>query len=250
LAEDNVTNQQVALGMLAKLGFTADTAADGREAIQALKTVPYDIVLMDVQMPLMDGLEATRTIRSGKSGVLNPKIPIIAMTAHALKGDRERCLEGGMDDYISKPIAPQALAEALETWLDKAQKQPSADFAPGGETYPSASPPVFDRQALSDRLMGDANLVKEILAGFLNDMPKQLQSLKRCIDRRDAGSAGKQAHAIKGAAANTGGMALSAVAGKMEKAGQAGQMEEIAALMPELERQFDLLRTKMRKDKP
>jgi PAS domain S-box-containing protein len=250
LAEDNVTNQQVVLGVLAKLGFNADTAANGQEAIQALETVPYDIVFMDVQMPLMDGLEATRAIRSGKTGVPNPRIPIIAMTAHALKGDRELCLEAGMDDYISKPIAPQALAEALEKWVDKAQEQPPVGLAPNSEISAPTGPAVFDRPALSARLMGDADLIKEIIAGFLKDMPKQIQSLKRHIDRRDAGSAGKQAHAIKGAAANAGGMALSAVAGKMEKAGKAGQWEEIAALMPELKRQFDLLRTKMREEKP
>ncbi len=122
LVEDNATNQQVALGVLAKLGFNADTAVNGREAIQALETGPYDIVFMDVQMPLMDGLEATRAIRSGKTGVPNPRIPIIAMTAHALKGDRELCLEAGMDDYISKPIAPQALAEALHKWVDKSRR--------------------------------------------------------------------------------------------------------------------------------
>jgi PAS domain S-box-containing protein len=250
LAEDNVTNQEVALAVLAKLGFDADTAANGREAIQTLETVRYDLVFMDVQMPLMDGLEATRAIRSGKTRVPNPRIPIIAMTAHAMKGDREICLEAGMDDYISKPIAPQALAEALEKWVDKAQEQPPAAPAPGGETEPSSSPPVFDRQALSARLMGDADLLQEIIIGFLEDMPRQIQALKRHIDRHDAGSAGNQAHAIKGAAANAGGMALSAVAGEMEKAGKAGRPEEIAALMPELERQFDLLRTRMREGKP
>jgi len=250
LAEDNVTNQEVALAVLAKLGFDADTAANGREAIQTLETVRYDLVFMDVQMPLMDGLEATRAIRSGKTRVPNPRIPIIAMTAHAMKGDREICLEAGMDDYISKPIAPQALAEALEKWVDKAQEQPPAAPAPGGETEPSSSPPVFDRQALSARLMGDADLLQEIIIGFLEDMPRQIQALKRHIDRHDAGSAGNQAHAIKGAAANAGGMALSAVAGEMEKAGKAGRPEEIAVLMPELERQFDLLRTRMREGKP
>jgi PAS domain S-box-containing protein len=250
LAEDNLVNQQVALGILEKLGFAADTVANGREAIRALETVPYDIVLMDVQMPEMDGLEATRAIRSGKTGVPNPRIPIIAMTAHALKGDRERCLEAGMDDYITKPIAPQALAEALEKWMDKAQKQPLAAPTPGGETKPSADPPIFDRQALSARLMADADLLREIIAGFLEDMPRQLQALKRHLDRHDAGSAGNQAHAIKGAAANAGGMALSAAAGEMEKAGKTGRPEEIAALMPELERQFDLLRTKMQEGKP
>ena len=130
LAEDNLTNQQVALGILEKLGFRADAVANGREAIQALETIPYDIVFMDVQMPVMDGFEATRAIRSGKTGVPNPRIPIIAMTAHAMKGDRERCLEAGMDDYVSKPIAPQALAEALEKWVDTAQEQPPVSIAP------------------------------------------------------------------------------------------------------------------------
>ena len=110
------------MSILEKLGFRADIVADGREAVQALETGSYDIVLMDVQMPVMDGFEATRAIRSGEAKVPNRRIPIIAMTAHAMKGDRERCLEAGMDDYISKPIAPQALAEALEKWLEPAQE--------------------------------------------------------------------------------------------------------------------------------
>ena len=100
LAEDNVTNQQVALGILKKLGLRADAVADGAEAIRALETIPYDLVLMDVQMPEMDGLEATRRIRDPESAVRNHDIPIIAMTAHAMQGDRERCLEAGMDDYV------------------------------------------------------------------------------------------------------------------------------------------------------
>jgi len=250
LAEDNPTNQQVAQSILEKLGFGADVVPNGREAIRALETIRYDIVLMDVQMPEMDGLEATRAIRSGKTGVPNPMVPIIAMTAHAMKGDRELCLEAGMDDYISKPISPRALAEALEKWMDKDQEHQLAAHAPSEETEPSAAPPVFDRQALSARLMGDEDLLREIIAVFLEDMPKQLQALKKHIDRHDAGSAGNQAHAVKGAAANVGGMAFSAAAGEMEKAGKAGRPEEIAALMPELERQFDLLRARMREGKP
>ena len=250
LAEDNVTNQQVALGILAKLGFNADIAANGREAIQALETIPYDIVLMDVQMPEMDGLEATRAIRSGKTGVPNPRIPIIAMTAHAMKGDRERCLEAGMDDYISKPIAPQALAEALEKWLDKAREQPPRASAPGGETEPSAGPPFSTGRRSPPGSWAMRTWSRKSSRAFWTTCPSSFSRSKDTSTARDAGAAGKQAHAIKGAAANAGGMALSAVAGKMEKAGKAGQLEEIAALMPELERQFDLLRTKMREEKP
>jgi CheY-like chemotaxis protein len=118
LAEDNITNQQVALGSLKKLGLQADAVGDGAEAIKALESTPYDLVLMDVQMPVMDGLEATRQIRSASSSVLNPNIPIVALTAHAMPSDREKCLEAGMNDYLAKPVAPQALARVLDKWLN------------------------------------------------------------------------------------------------------------------------------------
>ena len=119
LAEDNITNQQVALGILKKLGLRADAVANGKEAVKALETLPYDLVLMDVQMPEMNGLEATRHIRNLQSAVRNHRIPIIAMTAGAMQGDREKCLEAGMNDYVSKPVSPQALAEALDKWLPR-----------------------------------------------------------------------------------------------------------------------------------
>ena len=155
-----------------KLGFRADAVANGREAIQALETAPYDLVLMDVQMPVMDGFEATRRHSRGQDdGPRSRRIPIIAMTAHAMKGDRERCLEAGMDDYISKPIAPQALAEALEKWLDRAQRKRAGSRRRDGSSRTGPASVVFDRQALLDRLMGDEDLVKEIIAGFLEDMP-------------------------------------------------------------------------------
>ena len=117
LAEDNITNQQVARGILKKLGVHVDTVANGQEALTALETLPYDLVLMDVNMPVMDGLEATRRIREPQSTVRNRGIPIIAMTANAMKGDQERCLEAGMNDYVSKPVSPRILAETLSKWL-------------------------------------------------------------------------------------------------------------------------------------
>ena len=123
LAEDNITNQQVALGILRKLGLRADAVANGREVLECLRTVPYDLVLMDVQMPEMDGLEATRLIRSADSRVLDRSVLIIAMTAHAMRGDREACLEAGMDDYIAKPVNPHALGLLLEKWFSKRQEE-------------------------------------------------------------------------------------------------------------------------------
>lgn len=117
LVEDNHTNQKVAIGMLRRLGLTADLAENGRDAIEALRERPYDLVLMDVQMPEMDGMEAARRIRDPENGALNSKIPIIAMTAFSMQGDREQCLEAGMNDYISKPISLGALTKVLENWL-------------------------------------------------------------------------------------------------------------------------------------
>ena len=127
LAEDNASNQLVAMAMLKRLGYKADVAANGREALEALSRFSYDLVLMDCQMPEMDGLEATRRIRNSTSGALNPQTTIIAMTANVMQGDRELCLRAGMTDYLAKPVQLKDLAQMLERWL------PSAEEAGGGQ---------------------------------------------------------------------------------------------------------------------
>ena len=245
LAEDNTTNQQVALRILEKLGYRAEAVANGREAVLALQEAPYDLVFMDVQMPVMDGFEATRAIRSGTTRLPKPGVPIIAMTAHAMKGDRERCLAEGMDDYVSKPIVPAELLAALEKWLPN-EEGPTL-LPPAAERAASAAEahPVFDRAGFENRLMEDADLIVEITRGFLEDVPLKLEALGKAVQGGDPAEAGRLAHALRGACANVGAVAMSAVAGEIEAAGAAGRVEKVAALVPDLEAAFSLLLPRM-----
>jgi PAS domain S-box-containing protein len=246
IAEDNVTNQLVARKLLEKLGYRADVAANGEEALTALRGIPYDLVLMDCQMPEMDGFEATRLIRQGEAGTGRVSIPIIAMTARAMQGDREKCLEAGMNDYISKPADPAALAKALERWLIRRSDIANGPAAAGKEAAEEPPLPIFDKDGLNDRLMGDQHLIEEILSIFFEDTPRRIETLKACAAAGNATSARDQAHAIKGAAASVGGEALRAVAFEMEKAGRAGDVEKVKAIMPLLERGFEQLKQAVR----
>jgi len=243
LAEDNIINQKVATSILGKLGYSADAVANGKEAISALAMIPYDIVLMDCQMPEMDGYEATGEIRKPESKVLDHKVPVIAMTANAMKGDREKCLKAGMDDYLSKPVKPQELSDMLEKWIvtQDSSKQEEATVS----NIINQSQDIFDRAGLLDRLMGDEKMANEILGVFLKDVPRRFTALKEALDNGDAHSVQLHAHTIKGASANVGGDALSETAFEIEKAGKAGDLETVKACLPRLEAQFDRLKEAM-----
>ncbi|MEW6288339.1 MAG: CHASE domain-containing protein [Thermodesulfobacteriota bacterium] len=242
VVEDNSTNQKVALGILRKLGLHADAVANGAEAVKILETIPYDLVLIDVQMPVMDGYEAARQIRHLRGAILNPRIPIIAMTAHAMQGDREKCLAAGMNDYLTKPISSQVLAEKLYRWLGPGPAAGKQQKAKEGRAA------VFDQETMLKRLMGDQVLAQIVIQGFLQDIPQQIQELKRLLAGEDAAAAGRQAHTIKGAAANVGGESLRAVALQMEKAGKAGDLAAMRQRMAELEAQFDRLQDAMQRE--
>ena len=239
LAEDNVTNQKVALSILGKLGYRADAVANGKEAVNALEMIPYDIVLMDCQMPEMDGYEATGEIRDPESNVLNHTVTVIAMTANAMKGDREKCLAAGMDDYLSKPVNPQELFDMLEKWLtedESFQKEESTvlDTAPVKD--------IFDRAGFLDRLMGDEELATEILGEFLEDVPIKFTALKEALDNGNADMIQRHAHTIKGASANVGALALQEMAYQIEVAGKAGDLAKAGSLASQLDKQYELLK--------
>jgi PAS domain S-box-containing protein len=238
LAEDNITNQQVALGILRNLGLRADAVANGAEAVKTLETLPYDLVLMDVQMPVMDGLEATRQIRSPLSAVRDHAVPVVAMTAHAFAGDREACLGAGMDDYVSKPISPRALVEALERWLPR---DGAAGTAARPEREPSPQLAVWDEAGLLDRLMGDRQLVEEIVGTYLADTPHQIESLEASLAIGDLPGVERHAHSIKGASGNVGGERVRSLAAEIETAGRLGNLGAALSRTTDIRREFETL---------
>jgi PAS domain S-box-containing protein len=244
LAEDNVTNQKVAVGILRKLGLSVNVASNGVETLQALEAKSYDLILMDVQMPVMDGIETTKTIRASKSAAFNSGIPIIALTAHARQSDQLDCITAGMNDYLSKPVTAAALIDTILRWLPADAREIRASAQK--ETSPATSElqvlPVFDRDGMSSRLMGDEQLMIEVIAEFLIDTPKQIAALRTLVNLKNAKGAGLRAHLIKGAASNVGGEAMRAVAYELEQAGKGGDLEVLAAGVEDLEREFLRLR--------
>ncbi len=234
LAEDNPTNQIVAIRLLEKLGHLADAVANGKEVLAALKNIPYDLILMDCQMPEMDGYEATAAIRQleGEQG----KIPIVALTAHAMKGDREKCLEAGMDDYVSKPIDHAELSAAIERQLKDFQKM--SDFTVDIDFSNKDEDVVFERSSLLELLDGDEKLFKEILSIFIHDVEKHLKQLTEALQEEDFETIRRSGHTLKGASANMTARVMQAVAGRLEEAGREKQAGPARKLTEKLSEEF------------
>ena len=218
LAEDNVVNQRVALGLLTRRGHEVTVVSNGREACEAVERDAFDVLLMDVQMPVMGGLDATARIRARERG-LGRHLRIVAMTAHAMSGDRERCLAAGMDGYLAKPVVPELLYRAVES--DNADRADRAD---------TAQTPVresMDMIVLLNRLGGDEALAADVVGVFVEDCPVRVAAIGSAVRDRDANRLRAAAHALKGAAANIGETALAGIASRLEQSGADGDLDGV-----------------------
>lgn len=239
LAEDNVINQKVALSMLHKLGYEVDVVADGREALRALEIIDYDLVLMDCQMPELDGFETTARIRAAGSTVLNPDVPVIAMTANTMDRDREKCIASGMNGYLAKPVRKSELADIIVTWLANDRSQDATEVTDARVSQSYAGRVIFDAADIMERLE-NKDFVHSILTESLDEIPRLFVSLREACSVGDCVMISHQAHTLKGFAANISTHALYDIARGVEVSAQEGALESVRALLPEVECQIRL----------
>jgi signal transduction histidine kinase/DNA-binding response OmpR family regulator len=233
VAEDNPVNQKVALRQLQRLGFAADAVANGIEAVEAVSRAPYMLLLMDVQMPEMDGLTATREIRRREGD--GSHIPIVALTANAMAGDRERCLAAGMDDYLSKPIDEHELARVLERYAPAVKEE-----APARRVI---DPAVLD--GLREISGGDDAFLKDLIHIYLDDAPGRLAEMREGADANDAAVVAGAAHALKSSSGNVGAEEVRLLCAAIEAAGRNGVVD--TALVAELENAYERAESELRK---
>ena len=236
VAEDNPVNQKVAVKTLEKLGYRVDVVSNGAKALEALERVSYAAVLMDVQMPEMDGYEATAEIRRREREGSGGRTPVIAMTANAMQGDREKSLEAGMDDYLSKPVKPEDLDEVLRRWVSPAYAQGTeSDPAPDASENRSDLRDPIDHSLL-DRLRdlqqdGEPDILVELVDAFLSDVPARLETLRGAVEGGDEKSVERNAHTLKGSAQNMGAVRMSEICAGLEEAGRSGELARAPQLL-------------------
>jgi two-component system, sensor histidine kinase and response regulator len=234
VAEDNVVNQKLAMKLLEKRGHKVTIAANGKEALAAIGKRTFDLVIMDVQMPVMDGLEATVLLREQEK-LTGQHQPVVAMTALVMKGDRERCMAAGMDGYLSKPIRPQELDEVLELYIGR-----------GHEATAIAAPerPVQSHVAteeLLERIDGDREFLAELLELFRGDCPELMRSAEAAIAAEDAANLQRTGHALKGALSNLSANTAAELAGSLEIMGGDGDFKQATATLNELAQELTLV---------
>ena len=237
LAEDNIVNQRVAVGLLTKRGHAVTVANNGLEALAELERSVFDVVLMDLQMPEMGGLDATAAIRK-REATNGGHLRIVAMTAHAMNGDRERCLDAGMDGYLSKPISPALLYAALEhqTPTGAAASARPSQATPANAAAPAAppTPTPIDHDRLMERLGGDEELLLDVVRLFLDDCPVRLAAIKAAVNSANAEQIRTTAHALRGAAANLSAQGLTDAARTLERLGAENRLEPTEAAWRQL----------------
>jgi CheY-like chemotaxis protein len=259
LAEDHPTNQLVATQLLKQLGCRAQVVSNGREALIALRNSPFDLVLMDCQMPEMDGMEATRRIRQGEAGLQRAQIPIVALTANASAGDREGCLAIGMNDYLSKPIRINELRSTLDRWGDQLigpqpnagewkETMASAEPCPAIATIPDVADnavipdsQIHNRTRFSMRFGEDQELARRIAAGFLAHMPALLTDLNSAAHGRNSRRVSSLARRLGGAAKGLAAERLLSTAKQMERAAAAEDQSKMRELLGLLESELAAL---------
>jgi CheY-like chemotaxis protein len=229
VAEDNAVNRQLALALLRRLGYDADVVENGREVLDALERERYDVVLMDVQMPELDGLEATRQIRERRGSSDAPRI--IAMTANAMEGDRDECLAAGMDDYLSKPIRPEELSRALAR-CRPARADAAVDDAALGKLVSSLGGGDEGREA-----------VRELVEMFLDDAAAQMATLHGAVERGDAEAARRTAHTLKSSGATFGARPFAELCRELEALARAGRLDAAAALLDRADQEWERARS-------
>jgi two-component system sensor histidine kinase/response regulator len=244
LVEDNAVNRELALRLLRKRGHEVVVATNGREALDLLNAGGFggfDAVLMDVQMPEMDGMEATAAIRA-QERTLGTHLPIIGVTAHAMKGDRERCLDGGMDGYVSKPIRPETLFSELARLVsDSALPKAEPTAVPNAEASQSAG--VLDRSGLLERVDGDLELLGDLIGLFKDDSVRQLAAIRDAIDKNQAEVVKLAAHTLKGTCGNLGAPEAAAAASELEKLAATGNLTRANDYLCALETQIQRVGT-------
>jgi CheY-like chemotaxis protein/HPt (histidine-containing phosphotransfer) domain-containing protein len=223
IVEDNSINQKVMLLQLEQLGYSADAVANGLEAIKAWEQIPYDMILMDCQMPEMDGYAATEAIRRRETD--GKHIPIIAMTAHVMVGDREKCIKAGMDDYIPKPIKTENLQAMLAKWHPVAEAE--SEVTEEGPVDP----------------LKDPAFVKQVSALFLKETPSYLRTMKQALRKKNAPELRAAAHSVAGSCCIVGTKELKVLCQTIEAKAESGSVDDIAPLLKKLEAEFKVVQT-------
>lgn len=232
VADDNAINLKVAVMMLSRLGYRADVAVNGLEVLNSLERCDYDVIFMDIQMPVMDGLEATRRIRAGNSARRMPQI--IAMTANAMQGDRETCLAAGMNDYLSKPVK----LEDIRAALDSCQKRSRAAAVESASDRLLTLDPAIIESLRSFQSEGEPDLLVELVGIFLEDAPERIGSLRKALAVGDGREIARLAHSLKGICANQGAQRMAAICAEIEKRAASGALENLFETIFLLEQEF------------